>query len=139
MDIYEQIRSLYLIDGLGKRAIARKLGGSRNTVAKYCQRNRYPRTRAEYFRKARVLTPEVVRFVDSRLAEDAREPNRKLHHTARRIYGRLRDERGSKGVESTICALVRKVHGRTQKLYLPLHFNSGDMMQIDWGDCTCYL
>ena len=41
---------------------------------------------------AGVVTPDVIAFIQSCLQEDAQEPNRKQHHTARRIFERLVDE-----------------------------------------------
>jgi len=40
--IYEQIRYLYAVEKLSQRAIAKKLGISRNTVKRYCQGQNVP-------------------------------------------------------------------------------------------------
>ena len=71
---------------------AKELGISRNTVAKYCDGDTYPGQRSPYHRDAGVVTPDVIAFIQSCLQEDAQEPNRKQHHTARRIFERLVDE-----------------------------------------------
>jgi DNA-binding transcriptional regulator LsrR (DeoR family) len=40
MEDYKQIRHMFLVEGKSQRQIARTLGISRNTVAKYCN-NRF--------------------------------------------------------------------------------------------------
>ena len=64
MQDYEHIRRMYLVDGLSQRQIARRLGISRNTVAKYCEGNTYPGLRAICCRAASVMMPDVLRFIE---------------------------------------------------------------------------
>ena len=89
MKDYGQIRQMYIRDGKSIRQIAREMHISRNTVAKYCKGNALPGIRCEYHRTSAVITEEVTRFIQSCLDEDAKEPNKKQHHTAKRIYDRL--------------------------------------------------
>ena len=124
---------MFLVEGKSQRQIARTLGISRNTVAKYCNGNIYPGIRADYHRDASVVTPDVIRFILQFLQEDALEPNQKQHHAAKRIYDQLVTEMGFKGSESNIRKTVRILRGRSQDVYVPLSFADGDAMQIDWG------
>jgi transcriptional regulator with XRE-family HTH domain len=48
MEDYKKIRHMFLVEGKSQRQIARTLGISRNTVAKYCNSNIYPGIRADY-------------------------------------------------------------------------------------------
>lgn len=130
---------MFLVEGKSQRQIARTLGISRNTVAKYCNGNIYPGIRADYHRDASVVTPDVIRFILQCLQEDALEPNPKQHHTAKRIYDRLVTEMGFKGSESNIRKTVRTLRGRSQDVYVPLSFAAGDAMQIDWGEAYAYI
>lgn len=139
MDEYAQIRKKYLIDGASQRQIAKELGISRNTVARYCNGDAYPGLRASYFRASNVMTQDVVQFVNECLLEDSLEPNRKQHHTARRIYHRLMEEKGFTGAESSVRRLVGRLRKKLTHAFVPLAFHPGDAMQIDFGEAYVYL
>ena len=139
MEDYGQIRHMFLIEHLSQRTIAKKLGISRNTVHKYCDGSTYPGIRADYHRNSSIITPEVIQFIRQCLFEDAHESNKKQHHTAKRIYDRLTDELKFTGCESSIRAAVHKLRGNLNEAYVPLAFDPGDAMQIDWGECYVYL
>lgn len=139
MKDYKLIRHMYSVDGISQRQIAKTLGISRNTVARYCDGAIYPGVRADYRRANSVFTPEVIRFIERCLEEDSQEPNSKQHHTAKRIYDRLVAELGFTGAESSVRAYVRKLRGSCNKVFVPLKFEPGDAMQIDWGECYVHL
>ena len=126
MDEYAAIRHKFLVEGLSQRQIAKQLGISRNTVAKYC-------------RTASMMTPDIIQFIQQCLQEDALEPNKKQHHTARRIYHRLVSEMNFTGGESTVRTMVRKLRGNLMEAYVPLEFEPGSAMQIDFGTAYVYL
>lgn len=134
MDRYQLIRHLFAVEGLSQREIARRLGISRNTVARYCEGRNVPwEGRSVENRKPRVITPEVEAFVKCCLDED-RENNRpKQKHTAKRIYDRLCTETGFRGGESTIRRLVREMKAKLPQVYIPLAFAPGEAAQVDWG------
>ena len=94
VDVYKEIRRLRLEGVTSQRAAAKRLGISRNTVAKYWEGATVPWDRQAYERSAVVLTPEVVLFVKECLDDDEAEGVKKQQHTARRIYERLVRERG---------------------------------------------
>lgn len=135
---YKQIRQLYL-SGTSQRAIAKQLNISRNTVAKYCAGSFVPWERKTPQRESTVVTAEVVHFIKACLDVDAHEPNKKQHHTAKRIYDRLVTERGFTGGESTIRAKVKELRGSQVKAFIPLVFSPGEAMQVDWGVAQVYL
>lgn len=116
---YEKIRTMYMREHMSQRAIAKALGISRNTVAKYCAGASYPGLRADYHRDASVMTPDVIQFIQQCFLEDAQERNPKQHHTARRIYDRLVEERGFTGCESSVRAAVRNLRRTRSKAYVP--------------------
>ncbi len=124
--------------GMSQRSIAKALGISRNTVKKYCDGNSVPWERKEYKRKADVLTDDVLDFILQCLEEDKYENLNKQQHTARRIYHRLVDEKGFTGGESTIRLAVNRIKGSIPKSFIPLEFDPGEAMQIDWGEATVY-
>ena len=139
MTDYKKIRHMFLIEHKSQRQISKELGFSRNTIAKYCKGDTYPGKRTPYHRDAGVMTPEIIAFIQKCLQEDAQEPNRKQHHRARRIFERLVDEMDFMGAESTVRAVVRKMRGNLQEVFVPLSFEPGEAMQIDWGEVFVYL
>ena len=72
MKDYDEIRKRYLA-GESQRHIAKALGISRNTVAKYCEGASVPWERKTPERVSTVLTPETVSFIQSCLMEDSEE------------------------------------------------------------------
>ena len=135
---YKEIRRRRL-NGESQRSIARVMGISRNTVKKYCEGENVPWERKDYLREPSILTPEVKAFVAECLKSDEEEGTAKQHHTARRIYNRLVEEKGFTGGESTIRAYVSMLKGTVKEAFVPLEFSPGDAVQIDWGEATVVL
>ncbi|MTI85372.1 MAG: IS21 family transposase [Firmicutes bacterium] len=140
VDTYEEIRHLYEHEGKSQRAISKILGVSRNTVKKYCDGSHVPWERqGKSGRQQYVITDEVMEFIKSCLAADEIENIKKQKHTAKRIYDRLVDELGFKGGESTIREIVATLKGKQSKAFIPLSYEPGEAIQIDWGEATIYL
>lgn len=139
MEDYQNIRRMFLVEKKSKRQIARELHISRNTVNKYCLGNIYPGIRNEYHRVPTVITDATKQFIQACLQEDSQEPNKKQHHTAKRIYDRLVEELGFSGGESTIRNYVHILRESLGEAFVPLEFSPGDAMQIDWGEAYVYL
>jgi len=130
---------MYVNEGKSQRQIARELGISRNTVKKYCDGSHVPWERKEYQRENSVITKEIEDFIKSCLEEDVKENIRKQEHTARHIYHRLVDEKGFTGGESTIRRFVSSLNEKPNGLYIPLSYDPGEAIQVDWGTATVYL
>ena len=138
MQDYDEIRRRFLA-GESQRHIAKTMGISRNTVKKYCEGNAVPWERKTPDRESTILTPDVVRFIQNCLDEDSRQGLKKQKHTAKRIYDRLVEETGFTGGESTVRAKVHELKGSKPKAFVPLQFEPGEAMQVDWGEATVYL
>lgn len=141
MDTYQSIRT-YFNDGKSIRWIARTLGISRQTVRKYCEGNTHPEVRKDYYRAPDVVTDDVREFILDCFKQDENEGLKKQSHTAKRIYDRLVTEKGFTGAESTIRKAVKQLreeHSVPAQADVPLEFDPGDAIQIDWGECTAYL
>lgn len=124
------------------RAIAKTLGISRQTVKKYCDGTTIPGNRKEYHRDSTIITDETREFILSCFREDEQECLAKQRHTAKRIYDRLVADSGFTGGESTIRKAVndlRKEYSVHPQADIPLEYDPGDAIQIDWGECTVYL
>ncbi len=135
VDQYQLIRELYAVKGLSQREIARRLGISRNTVRKYCQGEFLPFEKSTRQRKPSVMTPEVEEFIRQCFEADEEAPS-KQRHTAKRIYDRLVEEKGFTGGESTVRQYVRKLKNKSAEAFVPLEFDPGEAMQVDWGEAT---
>ena len=138
MKDYDEIRKRYLA-GESQRKIAKVLGISRNTVAKYCEGASVPWVRKAPDRVSTVLTEETVDFIRACLEEDAAEGLKKQRHTARRIYERLVEETGFTGGESTIRGKVHELKALAPTAFLPLSFDPGEALQVDWGEAFVYI
>lgn len=138
MKDYKEIRQRYLA-GESQRSIAKSLQISRNTVRKYCNGDSVPWERKTPERTSTILSDEVVRFIESCLQHDQDEGLRKQKHTAKRIYDRLVEEMGFTGGESTIRNKVRELKAELPTAFIPLQFDAGEALQVDWGDVTVYL
>ncbi|MBP3198746.1 MAG: IS21 family transposase [Butyrivibrio sp.] len=138
MKDYNEIRKRYLA-GESQRHIAKTLGISRNTVAKYCEGAAVPWERKTPERTSTVLTDEAVSFIRSCLKEDQDEKLKKQKHTAKRIYERLVEETGFTGGESTVRAKVHELRQTLPDVFLPLMFDPGEAVQADWGEAYVYI
>ena len=140
VELYEKIRYLHEHEGRSQRAISKILGVSRNTVKKYYEGSQVPWERQGVSGRQRyVVTDEVMEFIQDCLACDEAENIKKQKHTAKRIYDRLVDEKGFAGGKSTIREIVAVLKDKQEKVFVPLSFEPGEAIQIDWGEATIYL
>lgn len=141
MDMYKDIRKSFL-EGESIRSISRRLDISRQTVKKYCNGNTTPDARKMYIRQPDTVTNDVKAFIQQCFDQDRVEGLKKQKHTAKRIYDRLVAEKGFTGAESTIRKAVKEL--RIEQLVppqsnVPLSYEHGEAVQIDWGEVTVYL
>lgn len=141
VDLYSQIRTLYE-EGESQRSIAKRLGIARQTVKKYCDGSTHPEVRKAYSRAHSVVTDDVKTFIVSCLRQDQEENVIKQKHSAKRIYDRLVSEKSFAGSYSTIREAVKQL--RVEQIVppqadIPLEYDPGDAIQIDWGEATIYL
>ena len=141
MDTYKEIRQSY-IDGESQRHIAQRLGISRQTVKKYCKGAAHPNARKQYERPPNTVTEDVKRFVLDCFALDEEEHVKKQKHTAKRVFDRLVAEKEFVGAESTIRKVVKALKQDQTvppQAIVPLAYDPGEAIQIDWGEVTVYL
>lgn len=117
------IHDLHDTEGLGSRRISLKLGIPRTTVLRHLRQPRVPDT-ALAIRKPSKLTPylEEVR----RLAGDGLSSVQ----IRRRIA-----EQGYDGGESTVRNFVRTIRPARHEAFLELHFEPGEVAQVDFAEC----
>ena len=90
VDLYLRVRLACHVDGLSQREAASRFGIARETVRKMLRHSEPPGYRRRQPPKRLKLAP----FTDiiDRILEEDRTVHRKQHHTAKRIFERLRDE-----------------------------------------------
>lgn len=134
---FHRIKFLAQREGMSEREIARTLQISRNTVHKYLHQQEAPTAakRRRIYGRPRHLaeTERVIPLIDQWLKEDQRTW-RKQHHTAARIYRRLRDEYAFQGSESDIRKVVAARKATCKEVFIPLSFALGQQFQFDWGE-----
>ncbi|HXX70565.1 MAG TPA: IS21 family transposase [Polyangiaceae bacterium] len=119
-----EIMRLHFTEGLGVRAIARKLGISRNTVRAVLGKRR-PNVRPRRCPPPSLLDPYMLTL--QKWLEDTPE----LKATA--ILERLRGL-GFAGGITIVRDRVRRLRPREAKAFLTLEFAPASMLQVDWGD-----
>ena len=134
-DTRNEIRAMDA-DGVPRAEIARRLGLSRNTVAKYADMEDMSPAAPVPAPRERPALEGNGAWVESVLEADAGAP-RKQRHTARRIYDRLVEERGFEGSYSTVRRFVRdwrpsRAPGPGEG-YLELEWRPGTC-QVDYGN-----
>lgn len=141
VDIYSAIRTKFS-EGESIRSIAKSLGISRQTVKKYCEGATHPEVRKPYLREPDVITDDVKNFILNCFKEDEDENLKKQKHTAKRIYDRLVAEKDFNGSYSTVRTAVRSIKDERiipPQSSVPLSYEPGEAIQIDWGEATVYL
>ena len=105
MDLYLRVRLACHVDGLSQREAASRFGIARETVRKMLRHSEPP----GYRRRQPPKRPKLAPFTDiiDRILEEDRPVHRKQHHTAKRIFERLRDEHGFTGKETIVKDYVR--------------------------------
>ncbi len=132
MDMYRKVR-LACSEGMSQREAARHFNISRDSVAKMMAFSVPP----GYRRKAAVKRPKLDGFtgiIDSWLEGDP-EVHRKQHHTAKRVFERLKAEHGFTGGYTIVKDYMRERERRGREMFVPLAHPPGHA-QADFGEAT---
>ena len=130
----EQIRRAYFIEGKSIRQIARERHHDRRTVRAAIRDASPSRYKLSQPRLRPVLGPYVA-IIDEWLALDQLSPP-KQHHTSRRIYHRLVEEKDYTGGESTVRDYVRQHRNQPRPVFIPLSYEPGEDAQVDFGEAV---
>ena len=136
VDDYLKVRYAVQIEGLSKRAAARRFGIDPRTVGKMMTFS-VPRG---YVRSKPVVRPKLDAFVaiiDKMLADDKSRP-KKQHHTSKRIFERLRDEHAFTGGITIVKDYVAGVQQRAQEMFVQLVHPPGHA-QADVGEALAII
>ena len=131
VDLYLKVRHAVRIEGLSERAAARRFGIDPRTVNKMMKFSVPP----GYVRKKPPAKPKLDPFIPviDRILRDDKSRPKKQHHTAKRIFERLRDEHGFTGGITIVKDYVAGWHQRAQEMFVPLVHPPGHA-QADFGE-----
>jgi transposase len=124
--LWAEIRRLKEIEKLSERTISLRLHCSRHTVAKAVRLDQPPS--AETPRRGSMLEP-YQNQIDALLAK---HPDL----SAVRIHEEI--ARGADGFRGSVTLVRRYLHGRRprrSRVYQEVHYEPGEAVQVDWGDC----
>ena len=135
LELYRNIRRLHN-EGHSQRQIARILGCCRKTIRKYCRGAVLHDARATKAQMELPLSQAMEKEIKALLEENKSLP-KKQRRNARDIWRTLKDKGFTAG-ESTIRRHVRKLV-ESHPAFVPLDFEPGEMMQVDWGDMRAFI
>lgn len=121
---HADVLKLHLVDGLGVRAIAKRLAMSRKTVRKLVSRA-LPTRRASPTPQVSLLTPYEAKI--KALLEEVPEMK------APAMLERLRRD-GYEGGITILRDRMRRMRPHEKEPFLTLHFAPGEAVQVDWAD-----
>ena len=124
---WAEIRRLHEVEGLSQRGIARRLGCDRTTVRKALAMPRPPdeTTRAK---RSSILDPHKKK-IDALVTQFP-------ELSAVRIWEEIRKgPDGYSGSVITVRRYVRKIRPARGRVYQEVHYDPGQAMQVDWGEC----
>jgi len=133
MQEWTQIRRRVLVEGASKRSVCRDYGIAHKTLQKILANTEPPGYRRSAARPRTKLGPYLP-VIEEILASD-REAPPKQHHTAKRIFERLRDEYGYQGGITQVKEAVARHHRHHQEVFVPLFHSPGEA-QFDFGQAT---
>lgn len=130
MEMWTEVRRRVLTGELSKRAACREYGINWRTLAKMLSHVEPPGYRRQAQREQPVLGPHLA-WVHEVLVQDKQEP-KKQRHTAKRIFDRLKVERGFTGGYTVVKDAVQKWKATTKEVFVPLSHPPGEA-QVDFG------
>ena len=131
VESYLRVRRAVMVEGMSIREAARMFGLHRDTVRKMLAYSVPPGYRRQTMPRRPKLEP-FTGVIDRILEEDQRVV-RKQHHTAKRIFERLKDEYGFDGQYTIVKDYVREHRRQTREMFVPLSHPAGHA-QCDFGE-----
>ena len=135
MEIWVEVRRRVLTGELSKRAACREYEIHWQTLEKILSHSEPPGYQKTKPRPS--IVDPFLPIIEEILKSD-RQVHRKQHHTARRIFERLRDEHGYVGGETIVKDAVRAWKQHHREVFLPLSHPPGEA-QVDFGFADVWL
>jgi transposase len=130
MEKWAEIRRLVKVEKRSKRSVCRQFGIHWDTLVKVLEHTEPPGYRQARPRAKRKIGP-FLEIIDEILKGDE-TVHRKQHHTARRIFERLKDEYGYPGGYTAVKEVVRDRRLRQREVFMPLSHRPAEA-QVDFG------
>lgn len=136
-DLYGRIRRMYSVEKRSQRAIARALGVSRKTVKRYCEGATTPDRAKEREVPKGDERLAIEKAIMDMFAENVAAP--KKQNLNGKIVWEMLLKSGYPVGESTVRKYIRELRIERPDVFVPLDFEPGEMMQVDWGDAVACL
>ena len=133
MQDWTDIRRKVLREGASKRSICREYGIAFETLQKILAHPEPPGYRQSVARLRPKLEPYLGVIEEILIADRDAPP--KQHHTAKRIFERLRDEHGYDGGITQVRKVVATHRRHSREVFVPLSQPPGEA-QFDFGHAT---
>ena len=122
MKQWARLRRKVLVDGQSKRSVMAEEGLHWETLQKMLSHSQPPGYRRVSKRERKI--DDHVEWIRRVLGTD-REVPRKQRHTAKRIFDRLRIERGYDGGYTAVKTLVAEIKTMKREVFVPLSHRPG--------------
>ncbi len=126
---WARVRRKVLIEGRSKRSVMEEEGLHWETLQKMLAHSSPPGYRRVNKRVRKI--DAHAEWIEALLDSD-REVDRKQRHTAKRIFDRLKDERGYGGGYTAVKELVAELKAVKREVFVPLIHRPGEA-QVDFG------
>ncbi len=134
MDQVHVIRHKVLLEGKSIRSVAKELGISRNTVAKYLN-NPEPRRTVTRKQKRAPVMEMVAPRIEEILSEWTERTTPKQRITGTRIHRQLVEEGYEVGI-TTVRDYLREKRRKEAEVFVPLVHRPGDEAQVDFFEVS---
>ena len=126
VSLWAEIRRLYEVEKLSRRAIARRLHCCRRTVDKALTMQEPPRQTSQP--RGSILDPYRPQ-IDALIAKHP-------EMSAVRVLEEIsQGDEGYGGRVTLVRDYLRQIRPARGRVYQEVHYESGEAMQVDWGDC----
>lgn len=131
MRLWAEIRQKVLVEGWSKREAMRQTGFHYETIEKVLTHSQPPGYR-QIKERPKPKLGEHLEWIEGVLQGDKDVP-RKQRHTAKRLWDRLKAERGYSGGYTAVKEMVRDLRSLKQEVFMPLEHRPG-RGQFDFGE-----
>jgi len=129
MKQWARVRRKVLVDGRSKRSVMSEEGLHWETLQKMLSHSKPPGYQ-RVTKPSRMIDPHLEWIGEILLAD--RDVHRKQRHTAKRLFERLRDERGYEGAYTSVKEAVAELKATQREVFVPLSHPPGEA-QVDFG------